>query len=79
MSFVHTQNVGTCGDSMDIGCLTQCINGSFDGNLCKACERTRPIIVLRESIPEDALLSEYLEGIANRELGKLYKLYLKSL
>ena len=76
MSLVHMQDVGTCGDTMDIACLTKCINGSFDTELCKSCEPTRPIIVLRDDIPENARLNTYLEGIANNELGELCAMYL---
>ena len=49
---------------MDIRCIEQCVNASFNADICRSCERTRPLIVVKEELPDNNLIM-YLEGIAN--------------
>ena len=49
---------------MDIHCIEQCVNASFNADICRSCEHTRPLIVVKEELPDNNLIT-YLEGIAN--------------
>ena len=65
-TFVLLQNIGTCGNDMDVRCIEKCVNASFDRDVCMSCEMTRPLIVINE-FTATTMLAADLEGIANTQ------------